>query len=311
MSNTAPDPIQTNGAATPEAKPGAPAAEPTLAERREKLAGIAAKEQAKLQARQREQQELAQARAERDAERQARAHLEARARQLEAELGRDPLELLESRGITAKQIADRILKKGTPEAAVEEALQKVKAREDQLAAELQQLRERDQRAQHAAMQAQARRQLSDTFEGVKAECPILAKVASTPARLEAEYLSAYQRIVATLGPNHGYSDAEILKGLEEAKRADLEEALEAYEVEKLEAALTKRRGSASVTETSSTASGGPVPSAAKVKSVSQTLTASALSSKAGSWKPANFEKLPEREQNRLLVEAMQKGLLSR
>jgi hypothetical protein len=207
-----------------------------------------------------------------------------------------------------QQIGERILKKGSPDEKIAQAIAAAKAAEERAAALERDYQQRQQQAAQQAAILSAKKQLSDLFDQNKEALPILSKLAGgNYERLEREYMAAFRSIQShPEARGQTFTDLEILQAIEAAKAAEIEEALEAFELEKLEGHLTKRRGSASVTTAAKNAS-GPQSKESATGKTSRTLGPSA-SAKAGSgWKPDNWDKLSDREQNRLLIERLKSG----
>ena len=240
--------------APPGATPPAPAAgadsaaEPTLKERSAELRQIAKQEEAKLRNREKERAERVALEARvRDAEAKA-----AKLAELEERLGKDPLGILNERGVKARDIAERVVKEGTPDAKLEELSAKyqrlVEEREAERKAMEAKVAEEQRRAQYEA----ARKQLHTTFEGMKEKLPILSRLCTTPARIEREYMSAWNAIQSDPeASQYTYTDAEIFQAMEDQKALDRDAFLDGSDADVLEKVLTSKRASATSTEKAS------------------------------------------------------------
>lgn len=304
-------PVETNGVAPETPAEGAPPAETPVIEPKVKLAEVARRERHRLAQRNadREAAQKAQARAE-----AAEARAQAAQQQTQAVMaklqeieGLDPLDYLEKRGVQARTLAERIVKKGTPEEAVAQAVAKAQAAEELAQRAIREAGEREQRATQLQAQQAARNALQATFDSVKAETPILAKLCQTPGQLEALYMEAWNRLQAhPVARLQTYTDAEVLKAVEQAKRAELEDQLDALELEALEKVLTKRKNGASLKPAQQVAGG---PHEGETAKAGKTLAGGLTSAPSSSWKPANWKKLSEKEQNAILIQRYRQGLL--
>lgn len=281
-------------------------AEPALVDRRAELTRIAEGERAKQAARNQERAERAQLQ-ERAARAEAeRAQLQERLAAFERDLA-DPIALLEKRGITPRDLGERILKRGTPEEQIAQAIAKAKEADDKLEALRSELAQRDARAQQEMTVMSAKRALLATFDGVKDKMPILSKMGTE--RVVSEYLAVYHSARQNGVRDGDYTDAEYLEAAETKLRQELEERLEsdAIDLEVLEKHLTRRKGSASVkVETASVRQDDKNASSSRT---AKTLTTAIASGSSGSsWKPDNWDKLSDKAQNKILTERIEKGL---
>jgi hypothetical protein len=298
-------PAAANGAVAPAAD--APV-DKSLADKRAELAEIAKRQKARMgerngdrQARLAAEQQAQQARMEAQ---QIRAQWEA----LQAELA-DPLTFLDKRGIKADQIGQRILDQGTPNEGVTRALEAARRAEEKAEAIIREGREREQRAQAQATQAQAIQRVHTAFDALKDECPLLGGLDGN-GRVR-EYMVTYQRALAdpeTRDYADQYTDAELLQATEARIRFDLESKLEHYDLDALEKLLTKRKGAGTLNGSKDAASAPQSTTGAKANG--KTLTSAVSAGSASSWKPENFGKLSSKEQNRILVDAYKRGLLT-
>jgi hypothetical protein len=227
---------------------------------------------------------------------------------LEQELG-DPLSLLQKRGITARQIGERIVKEGTPDAQLAEAIETARKAAEETQRLRQEIAQRAEQDRAESARLGAIRQLNGVFDEHKAKLPILTQLGSE--RMIAEYMHTYQSV--TTHPDtrmYSYTDAELLEATEARLRADAEARLEALDDETLEKALTKRKGGASVNGTAAQAAAGAGQGSNGAQSgrTGKTLTAALSSSSSGSWKPDNWAKLSDKKQNELIVARLEAGL---
>lgn len=312
---TEPQVTETPAAETTEAAPAASTEKkpPTLAERREKLRAAAETVKGDRKARQRDAEALANLQRQIDAERTRAAEAarraedaERRSKELDAELA-DPLSFLHKRGIAAKDIADRVLKDGTPEAANEEIKRKLAALEESTKKDREEYERRVQEAEKRAQFEAARRELFGTFDRRKGDLPLLAKLCDSPAALEREYMSAWRAIQSDPDARrHQYSDEEILESIEAAKRAEFEAAIDTIPVDELEKHLTRRKPNAKKQEAEASPAGAP--QGTESAKPSKTLT----NGTHGTGKvvlPENWDKMSDKAQNAFLIDAMQRGQL--
>jgi hypothetical protein len=249
MTTTNPDttakPASAANGATPGAEggstPGAgSAAEPTLKDRSAELRQVARQEQAKLRARETERAERVALEARAKAAEEKAARLDA----LEERLGKDPMGILSERGVKARDIAERIVKEGTPDAKLEELNAKIAAWEAKQEADRTAAQRRADELQRQEIVSQARKQLHSTFTEMKDKLPILSRLCTTEARIEREYMAAWTAIQSDPEAAAAtWTDAEIFEAMEQAKAADREAYLEGSDADVLETVLTKKRAS--------------------------------------------------------------------
>jgi hypothetical protein len=298
-------PAAANGAAATAAETPV---DKTLADKRAELAEIARRQKARMGERNGDRQaRLAAEQQARDALQHAR-QLQAQWEALQAELA-DPLTFLHKKGITAEQIGQRIVDQGTPNEGVTKALNAARRAEEKAEAIIREGREREQRAQAQATQAQAIQRVHTAFDALKDECPLLG-CQDGNGRVH-EYMVTYQRALAdpeTRDYADQYTDAELLQATEARIRFDLESKLEHYDLDALEKLLTKRKGAGTLNGSKDAASAPQSNPGAKANG--KTLNASITAGSASSWKPENFGKLSSKEQNRILVDAYKRGLLT-
>jgi hypothetical protein len=273
-------------AATVAATTVAPVTPPAPgAKNQERLRAAAQAEQAKMARREQE-------RAERVALEQRVTAAEAKAAglaALEERLGKDALSVLAERGVTAKQIAERVVADGTPDAALKALQAKLVKLEEEREKDRQETQRRVAEAERGRAVDQARAALARSFDDAKAEIPVLHKLIKDPAKLEREYIAAYNTIRGAIGAKvDSLSDKDILLAMERVKRAELEEAREA---------LTPGKADASLDGKSTVASAGQASSSARSGSV--TLNGSHNTTFT---LPENFSKLSDKEQNKVLAE---------
>lgn len=259
--------------------------EPTA---REKLSAFARQERERMAEKRAYEQRIydAETRAQ-EAERKAQQQAEA------IELARrDPYKFL---GKSARELAEDVIREGTPEAKEAAIQAEIRAEREARERLEKELRDRDAAGQAERNRQQALRQLHTAWDAVKERCPALAKaVGEDEDALVEEYLIVYE------------------KALKDPDTRDYAKAGRYTDEEYLHAAnerIAKRylRDGAISPSVNGDASSGH--SASQAGSSARTLTNGAAAEKASSWKPANFERLPEQEQNRLLAEALDKGLL--
>jgi hypothetical protein len=196
--STAPDTTQaTSETAGVETAPEGTQAEPSAIERAKRAAKNARRDARRFREQSRETEQL---RAQ-----HAQAHAEvARLRGIEQALRSDPLAALKALGLTAQDIAKRLVKDGTPEALianVQEQLEQERAERQKLEAQIQ-----AEKSQAALRQAETRfvERASDTKR--------YPHVAEQPTAL---VLAAAKHIISVAGAQgYQYSDGEILDYLE-------------------------------------------------------------------------------------------------
>lgn len=222
--------------------------------------------------------------AERDAERRARAEYEQRLGLVE----KDPLGYLRSRGVSAKVLAERVLSEGTPEAAVKELAARVEAQEQAYQARLRELQQRQELLVTERKYEESKAELLEHFrENAEEAYPHLARaVAGDEDELLDEYLTLWERI--SKDPEyaqHTWSDEEVLNALEQ-KYARV------YAREK--ASPGHKTGQSGK------------PSSAKPSAPAKPGSKRQTESKPFEF-PANFDRLPDEEQNRLIKVALAAG----
>ena len=163
---------------------------------------------------------------------------------LEKELDSDALGVISKRGIKARDIAERIVKEGTPDARIEALERELRERDDRDAKRQKELEDqltaRQQREQYDA----ARKQLHATFSEMKEKLPILSRLCTTESRIEREYMAAWQTIQSDPeASKQRWTDAEIFEAMEQAKVADRDAFLEGSDADVLEKVLTNKRAS--------------------------------------------------------------------
>lgn len=288
---------------TPAAKP------PTLDERRAKLRAVANGERVKLTGRREERSRVAQLEADiarRDTElATTRGEREAAARRIAEieEEAKDPLAFLHKRGVKADEIGKRIIEAGSPEAVNAELRTKLEKIEADAKRDREEYADRIKKAEGQRAYETARRALLDDFDGAKSRLTTLAKF--TPERLEREFIETYKTIDAhpeTRGQAHTYSNTEILEAMHARRLLDLEESLDAIDSGELEKHLTRRKPKVKTEETASPASATQGTDSARP---AKTLTNSMASSTSDDL-PADFDKLSDKEQNRLLGDLYRK-----
>ena len=245
-------------------------------------------------------QELAQLRARAEAAEAAAA----RAAALEAEAA-DPLTFLEKRGTSTQSIIERALKHGTPAAQMEAMAKQIEESKAETARVNKEMQERYAREQHTAAMAQAKQRLLAAFDEMKGEAKYIAKLPE--AKLLDEYMRTWNMVQQhPEARQYNYSDADILKATNERLGIEMEAWLEQADDEQLEKTLTKRKSSAQVKAEAGTpaASGRPGEKPANVDKSPKTLTSSMSQSSSGSWKPDNWDKLSDKQQNKLLIERL-------
>jgi hypothetical protein len=284
------------------------AAEPTLKQRSEELRQAARQEQAKLRAREAEKAELVEAR------RQAKEGTEAAKKlaALEERLSKDALGLLNERGVKARDIGERIMREGTPDAKLEELNAKIRLLEETRDKEHKQAEEKAQRLERERMVESARKELHKRFEDLKPSLPILSALCKTEARFEREYMAAYQTIASEIGVEAAsqLKDDDIIKAMEEAKAGDREAYIESFDAESIEKVLTKKRSSATVDEKAS--AGSVRQGSENASSPAKTLTNAQAASRTtaeGEFDIRKGESLADadKRQNALLVERLRAG----
>lgn len=297
-----------NGA--PPAATSAPDAEKAKKEaERKELSAAAQREDARV----RRQRLEAQQRADSDAKLQRelaeyRAKA-ARADEIEKEIA-DPLAFLEKRGITSREVGERIIKRGTPDAKIAELEERIRKAEEEKARDTKAAEERAKKAEGERALARAHRELLDAVATVKAETPILSKLSEQ--RIVEEFLATFR--LAQADPETApyaatYTNHELLKATEARLKADREASIEDLDDELLEAALTKRKARASsVAESGQQTDATGRQGTEAASSRSKPLTHAVAQTTGGSWKPDNWASLPDREQNRILADRLRKGL---
>jgi hypothetical protein len=234
---------------SPSLAPGADsAAEPTLKDRSAELRQVARQEQAKLKARETERAERVALEARVKAAEERAAKLDA----LEERLGKDPMGILAERGVRARDIAERVVKEGTPDAKLEELSAKYQKLVEEREREKQELEAKVTAEQQRAQYESARKRLHETFDSMKEKLPLLARLCTTEARTEREYMAAWNAIQSdpeARGLN--WKDEEIFEAMEQAKAGDRDAYLEGSDADVLESVLTKKRTYATVSEKAS------------------------------------------------------------
>jgi hypothetical protein len=300
-----------SGAAIPGADSAAPSPEPTLADRKAALSTRTREVVAQRRAREQESARIANLEARTHAAEQARQAAEARIQEWEKELA-DPLAFLERRGVKATDIGERIIKSGTPDEKIAQAMEAAKKAEAANRQLRQELEQRDQRVAAERQYLTAKRQLEDAIDAAKTTLPILSKLPGE--RRIAEYMHTFQ--LAQESPESrgiAFTDAELLEATEARLRAGAEEQLEWLDDALVETHLTKRKGAAIVDGKATDASqaspaAGKTADAAQSSRAGKTLTTALASSSSGGWKPDNWDKLPDKKQNELLIERIRKNL---
>lgn len=230
------------------------------------------------------------------------AELDTYKKQLEA-AEKDPLGYLESKGITPVDLADRIVKKGTPDEQIQKLVDKVTALERENETQRQAWQEREERAKQSAAFERAKTNLVKQFNGAKDKFASLHAFASkmaerTGASADAVMLDEFMAQVNRIKTNPNtapyadqYSDEEVLESLD--KRYEVFTA-------KPEPAKAVEKPAASV------ANGTSEP--AKKLEGAKTLT-NALASEASNTVPDDWDKWSDRQQNQWLAEQLRKGAL--
>jgi hypothetical protein len=246
--DTTAKPAPAANGATPGAAGGSPpgadsAAEPTLKDRSAELRNVARQEQAKLRARESERAERVALEARVKAAEERAAKLDA----LEERLSKDAMGVLSERGVKARDIAERIVKEGTQDAKLDELSAKYQALVAEREKEREELKAKVAEEERRRAYDGARKQLHTTFTEMKEKLPLLSRLCTTEARVEREYMAAWQAIQADPeGRATQWTDAEIFTAMESAKALDREAFLEGSDADVLETVLTKKRASATV-----------------------------------------------------------------
>jgi len=306
--------VPANGAppvvATETPAPDAAAAK--KAKDRQDVTEYARREQARIARERARDAETAQLRAQVAASEETKRALAQLQQQLSA-LEADPLDYLEKRGVTARQLGERILKKSSPEAQNEEIERRIKEANDNADRIRQELERRDTEARNAHLLAQARKQMYDAHDASKDKTPLLAKkVGRDRERLVAEYMATYSELLKDpelVAAN--YTDEEILLATEERLRLKAEEELDDADDDALEKRLTARKARVASTaesaEASADATGRQGTETASSRKAAPLVQATSSGS-SGGWRPENWDKLSDKEQNKILAERMRKKL---
>jgi hypothetical protein len=218
---------------------------------------------------------------------QLRSRLEQSAR-LEQQLRADPLAALKALGISAEDTYKRAVQEGTPEAQLAAMRQEIEAERRERVALQQQLAQQSRTEQQKRVDA-------DFVQAAQNE-KLYPNIANQPA---AFILSAARDLVRdawertrdpVTGRGRTFSREEILTALE---------AL--YSTHTKARSKTKDATSESASSSGTNGSGSPAPS----RTISNALASSAWS------KPANWDKISDREQQRLLAQALKGKLVTR
>lgn len=201
----------------------------------------------------------------------------------------DPLAYAQERGLTPQQIAQRLIEDGTPEATIRKLESKLEALQRGI-------EEREQRAM-AEQRAQSHAKVVETFTTmVKSDAeryPLLSRLPKE--RVLSEAFAVANRATAK---GHQYSDAEIAAHLEES----LEKEADVYVSWHQEKA---RKAAERASAQSAPADGKVNGRQADKAGTPRTLTNGQASSRG--TMPADFDKLSDREQNKILAQMLEGG----
>jgi hypothetical protein len=303
VANERPKPANGAAPAEPQLKP----LEPDLATRKAELKGIAEAERQKHSARQRERAEFAQAQERAGRAEKAAADAAARVAALESEFA-DPVAFLRKRGVTARELGERIVREGSTEEQLEKAIAGAKAAEEKSDALRRELEQREARSRLEAQQLQARKALLDSVLEAAPRMPLLSQMSQE--RVISEYMRTYQDAAShpdtrEMLRSGQFSDLELLEATEARLLADYEERSEHVPLDILERHLTKRKTPATVVSEQPAA--GPNKSAASNGRPGKTLSSALNQGSSSSWKPENWDKLSDKKQNAILIERLKSG----
>lgn len=301
----------TNGAAPPEPIPAVDPVATKKAKDRADVAEFARRESARLGRDRARDAEIAQLRTQAagtQALQQQLAQLQDSLKKLEE----DPLEYLERKGVTARHLGERILKRGTPEAQNEELEARIKEANDKAARIEAELKKRDQDAKNAEAMAGAKKAIYDAHDVSKDKTPLLTKkVGRDRDRLVSEYMATWWEVKAK-DPSvnlDACTDEEILLATEARLRIKAEEELDDADDDELEKRLTARRARANSKEEPEKVSGATGRQDSETASSRATpLMQATVGGSSGGWKPDNWDKLSDKQQNAILTERLKKRL---
>jgi hypothetical protein len=241
----------------------------------------------------RARQEAMQAQAERDQLRAEAQRLAERAK-LADEYERDPLTALEKRGLPPEQLAERVLRRGTPEEKFEvlarkldETKQQYEARLAEFAQREQQREQREQAREHEMREAAARSQVLEQSRANATQHELLMARYGSEQALVSDIARVSKEAFDRSGGRFRYSVDEVLEHL-------------AGEAKSLAERLTKATSATASQKTTESKQATSGQKASPAGNATRTLSNSTATQ--GYSLPANLEALPEDEQNQHLAE---------
>lgn len=166
-------------------------------------------------------QEARASRSKADGEVKAAREEAERARKELEQATKDPLAWLESKGVKARTIAERIAKGESPDDALKALTQKILDLESQREKDKHELEEREKKLQFETQAQASKRELLSVYEAGKAKFPTLHRVIDGADDLVQEFMILYRSIKSNpeLAPYaDSYTNEEMLEALE-AKHA--------------------------------------------------------------------------------------------